>query len=609
MMKPLVFFKSFEQDAGAITDILTSLTTKLQGAAVASIFGHIHTIGAGVDKLVKNETLSALPCAVDAAAALHDGNGHGCLPGTRTAVLEALQMWATGASATITLNPVGNPPIDHHLDLAGTKVLWLQGVAGSGKSSIATSVAKFFEHAHVLMAFYKFETAKHDKLKPSNLFTTIALQLAAQDASLKTKLVELVNLVTPLERESQDPSEQLKLFLLPLLEQGLRGYKQVVIIVDALDESKGIGKLVKPLAGIAEQLPPAVCILVTTRPGSDIQEALAVSPPLPHVAQLFMHELPESSTKDDIYQYIKHKLTGPPLNGTPQQLSDLAEKAELSFQWASTACLYIVDKRDGKRTVGPLRRLKHILSTSGVNDSQLKLDELYCTVLNIQVGDCKPEELGVLNLLLGVLVAARRPLYLTALLELLNGQFAHSDDPELVKEDVAMSIGCLSSLMTGTQAVNASTPLLPLHASFFDFLQTTTSQYHVDLVHTHQVLTESCFNAMLHGSRQLKFNICNLSSSFLPNKAVPGLSTLIQNNIGDALCYACHFWSSHLNAADTGDFADTMVDAVRDLLSSVKFLYWLEVISLTSASALQSLSLIPAKVSEAAWTGQPEVRV
>ncbi|KAF8287678.1 hypothetical protein DL93DRAFT_2069315, partial [Clavulina sp. PMI_390] len=63
------------------------------------------------------------------------------------------------------------------MDLVNAKVLWLQGVAGAGKSSIAASMAKFFEGTGVLMAYYRFETAKQTELNPSNVFTTIALQL------------------------------------------------------------------------------------------------------------------------------------------------------------------------------------------------------------------------------------------------------------------------------------------------------------------------------------------------------------------------------------------------------------------------------------------------
>ncbi|KAF8283264.1 hypothetical protein DL93DRAFT_2069529, partial [Clavulina sp. PMI_390] len=122
------------------------------------------------------------------------------------------------------------------MDLVNTKVLWLQGVAGAGKSSIAASLAKFFEGTGVLMAYYHFETAKQAELNPSNLFTTIALQLAAQDKSLEHKLQNIVESLSSRQQKSKDPTEQLQRILLPLLEDEGIASHHVVIIIDALDE-------------------------------------------------------------------------------------------------------------------------------------------------------------------------------------------------------------------------------------------------------------------------------------------------------------------------------------------------------------------------------------
>ncbi|KAF8290672.1 WD40 repeat-like protein [Clavulina sp. PMI_390] len=612
MLQLPIFFKSFEQDTDKIIETLTSLATKLEGSSVASVFSQVHqisaglhVIGAGVDKLgvssfhpwhwptyllirnvvVKNEILSVLPCAIDAAVTLHDGNGHGCLPGTRTAVLEALQTWAAGAPAS--------------LDLTGTKVLWLQGVAGSGKSAIAVNVAKFFEHTNVLMAYYRFETAKQGQLNPSNLFTTIALQLAAQDAALEAKLVELVTSATPLECKSQDPAEQLRLFLVPLLQHNLKAYHQVIIIIDALDESGVVAerrKILKPLASLAAMLPPAVHILLTTRPESDVQEILELSSPtLPLIPQLFMNELPNHSTNQDIHEYVKHMLWHSHLNIKQEHITLLSEKAQLSFQWASTACQYIVDRSDGNQAVRPSKRLRNILSNSATAHNQASLSGLYTTVLDAQFGHSTPEDLELLRLLLGVLVAVRRPLSLTAVLELLHICFSQYGEPEDVKEDAIVYFGLLSSLLTGTRLTSVNTPLLPLHASFFDFIQDSSSLYCVDVEHTHRILVKSCLAVMLHGERRLKFNICDLSTSFLPNSSVPNLSSIIKERVGEALIYACHFWTSHL--AEAPDVPISIMETIRTLLSTSQFLHWLEVMSITGASPLQSLSSIPTQVA------------
>ncbi|KAF8301421.1 WD40 repeat-like protein [Clavulina sp. PMI_390] len=526
--------------------------------------------------VVKSQTLSTLPHAVDAAITLHDGNGHGCLPGTRTAILNALQTWAAGAPAS---------------------VLWLQGVAGSGKSSIAVSVAKFFEHTNMHMAYYRFETAKQQQLKPSNLFTTLALQLAAQDAAIEAKLVELVTSATPLQCRSQDPAEQLRLFLLPLLQQNPKAYHQVVIIIDGLDESGKVSersKILKPLASLASLLPPAVHILITTRPELDITEVIGVKPSVPHVAQLFMHDLPSNLTKDDIHVYVKHMLEGPPLNAKLEQLAMVSDKAQLSFQWVSTACHYIIDQEDGNQAVRPSRRLRNVLSSTNTGDNQVILYRLYSTVMDAQFGHSKGEDLELLRLLLGVLVAAREPLSLNAMLHLLHVRLSLHGDVEDVKEDAAAYVGLMSSLITGTKPADSGIPILALHVSFIEFLQNPGSQYYVDIAQTHMILAESCLAVMQHGEKRLKFNICNLSTSFLPNSAVQGLSALIQENIGEALSYACCFWSSHI--VDVPDLPMSTLESIKMLLTTTQFFHWLEVMSLLGESPLDSLCLIPDKL-------------
>ncbi|KAF8287677.1 hypothetical protein DL93DRAFT_2038236, partial [Clavulina sp. PMI_390] len=121
------------------------------------------------------------------------------------------------------------------------------------------------------------------------------------------------------------------------------------------------------------------------------------------------------------------------------------------------------------------------------------------------------------------------------------------------------------------------------------------TKYHVNVDHAHRLLIESCLSVMLQPDRGLRFNICNLPTSFLPNHSVPNLSGLIQDNIGGALSYACHFWTFHLIAAVQDAVTDATWNGVKDLLSSIKLLYWLEVMSLTDASPLEALSIVPAQ--------------
>ena len=44
----------------------------------------------------------------------------------------------------------------------------------------------------------------------------------------------------------------------------------------------------------------------------------------------------------------------------------------------------------------------------------------------------------------------------------------------------------------------------------------------------------------------LRFNMCNLASSFLLNEEDKGLPERVKSNIGPELQYACRYWAAHL---------------------------------------------------------------
>ncbi|KAF8299618.1 hypothetical protein DL93DRAFT_2035790, partial [Clavulina sp. PMI_390] len=319
---------------------------------------------------------------------------------------------------------------------------------------------------------------------------------------------------------------------------------------------------------------------LTARPEPDIHDIIGTPPPS-SVSKLFMHDIPDHSTKDDISRYAIHMLQGPPLIATPEELEKLSEKAQLSFQWVATACRYITNRDDGNQGVLPLVRLRKVLSSSGSADSQSSLYSLYSTVLDAQFGTSATEDLELPKLLLGVLVVATKPLKLPVMLQLLDSHLSKYGEKTEVKKAAAIILGHLSSLITGTQTEDT---LFPIHASFLDFLQDSANnpKYCVDTLKTHQLLAKGCFDVMQHGEKRLTFNICKLSNSFLPNSSIPELPAQIEKNIGSALAYACHSWTSHLAVAS--DVSPEMLKAIETLLSTNQFLYWLEVMSLTGAS-------------------------
>ena len=90
----------------------------------------------------------------------------------------------------------------------------------------------------------------------------------------------------------------------------------------------------------------------------------------------------------------------------------------------------------------------------------------------------------------------------------------------------------------------------------------------------------------------LKFNICDLETSYLPNNDVKDLSRRITRNIGHPLIYSCRFWAAHIRdtPTDLAGNVDLIAD-VRDFIQSC-FLYWLEVMSLTEEVVAANMALL-----------------
>ncbi|KAF8302288.1 hypothetical protein DL93DRAFT_2027747, partial [Clavulina sp. PMI_390] len=195
-----------------------------------------------------------------------------CLPGTRTDVLCAIVSWASGGTQ------LPDPPLYLGELNQRHNVLWLCGVAGSGKSSIAMSVANSVDTLGILLGFCQFSTTNQADLRPTKLFSTLALQLAAQDYNLHAKLLQIIQGVDSRVRTSLSPTQQLNTFLLPLLQSvGSSPASRVFIVIDALDESGTISErkeILSLLADLGSNLPATIQILITSRFEHDVQKML-----------------------------------------------------------------------------------------------------------------------------------------------------------------------------------------------------------------------------------------------------------------------------------------------------------------------------------------------
>jgi hypothetical protein len=114
-----------------------------------------------------------------------------------------------------------------------------------------------------------------------------------------------------------------------------------------------------------------------------------------------------------------------------------------------------------------------------------------------------------------------------------------------------------------------------LHASFPDFIfdQKRSADYFCDVNKHGAELTKRCFGVM---KDELRFNICDLPSSFIPDEKVDDLQDRIKTNISAPLAYACSYWTTHASMVEVPG----KVMAEAEEFFERRLLFWMEVMSL-----------------------------
>ncbi|KIK11386.1 hypothetical protein PISMIDRAFT_651803 [Pisolithus microcarpus 441] len=122
---------------------------------------------------------------------------------------------------------------------------------------------------------------------------------------------------------------------------------------------------------------------------------------------------------------------------------------------------------------------------------------------------------------------------------------------------------------------DCSSPVRPLHASFYDFL-TDSSRSGVYCIATSDT-KDLAFATLQTLCDELRFNICGLESSYLANVEVPDLLERINENILPHLSYSCRFWAQHL---EKSTYEPALGKLVKDIIGSERIIFWLETMSL-----------------------------
>ncbi|KAI1663534.1 G-beta repeat [Pyrenophora tritici-repentis] len=502
--------------------------------------------------------LARLPIAIGASFnSYNEEHNARCLPNTRTELLDEITTWANNKD--------------------GKSIFWLSGMAGTGKSTIARTVAQLFASREQLGASFFFKRGEGERGKASRFFTTIATDLAACEPGM------LPGIRNTLDEDSTISHKALKDQFEKLILQPLSGIKQArsralarVVVIDALDECEreaDIRAILQLLTRTKDIRPVPLRIVLTSRPELHIRLGFKAMPNGTY-QDLVLHEVPRSTIEHDIRLFLEHELgvirkenmlsAGWP---TQNQIQALVELSVPLFIYAATVCRYIgADFSDPEEYLNNVvHNPKFILSP---------LDQLYYLVLKqLLIGKEERDKepwLQAFRELVGSIVILESPLSIVSLARLL----------QVPQAQVQHRLKGLHSVLSIPSKEDA--PVRLLHLSFREFLVNPQKQgkslFWVDEKSTHQKLASRCLELM-SGSSGLRQDMCGLSGPGVLRDEID--EQTVAGSLSPDLQYACRYWVDHLKQGGQG-MADG--DATHLFLQK-HLLQWLEAMSLMGESS------------------------
>lgn len=160
------------------------------------------------------------------------------------------------------------------------KIFWLYGVAGSGKSTISTTLAERLHQDGQRGAFLFFDRNSPAHSGPDGVIRTMACQLAFSNDALMGAICDAIEL-DPLIATRPLESQFKVLVLAPLRLCESRITKPMVVIFDAFDEcgdALSRKSLVHLLITNLPLLPHRFRFLITSRPELDLSNSFGSHP-------------------------------------------------------------------------------------------------------------------------------------------------------------------------------------------------------------------------------------------------------------------------------------------------------------------------------------------
>ena len=406
-----------------------------------------------------------------------------CQEGTREAVVSKILAWVESDDRPI---------------------CWLEGPAGSGKSTVAHTIAERCDSQQRLAVSFFFSRGRQDRGDSAKFFATFAYQLASFLPVVQEPM--LLTLAKKPFIPSSRLQDQIKLLIVDPLLSIREPISSMVVVIDGLDEcDNDVQELIRLLADITHRLP--FRFLFVSRPEHHIKSIFKSA----SVHRKTLHlTLRDFSARDDVRQYLRLHLSNireemeevmqnvPRPWPTAKDLEVLVDQSEGLFIYVSTLVKFVADGNGL-----PQQKLQKVMQVhKGV-------DPLYDQIL------CKAQECCHFEEVMGAVMFLRQPLTIHGLEELLH----------LESGGVRLALQKCQSIFVIPNDDNAGSPQ-PYHASLRDFLTNS------DRAKEHLLESGKCHTALL-------VNCIKLIEAQLEKdeKGCIGLD------------YACQNWCYHLSLA------------------------------------------------------------
>jgi hypothetical protein len=327
-----------------------------------------------------------------------DAGSSECYEETRKEILKEIEDWAE----------------DHDSKC----IFWLSGMAGTGKSTIARTVARKFKQKHCLGVSFFFKAGQELRGDVKALFTTLADQLASAMPSLKPSICKAIE-NDPRISEKNPARQWEDLIFKPLqdFKCGLFKSPVLILVIDALDECRSQRSYDSHIPAILDLFYQVkniqnirVRVFITSRPELEITKKF---PEIQH-RNLKLDQLEDlDNTRRDISIFLTAKLREvadiqvPPFGSDwpgNDMMQKLLQKAGHLFIYATTISHFLRKSSDPNRGIGRI-----LEGTSKSSLPTKDLDNMYTLIVQAAIAEQGEEDVQEFLKLVGSIVVLSEP--------------------------------------------------------------------------------------------------------------------------------------------------------------------------------------------------------